>query len=526
MTLRISEMPCSFTGQALCFLNTNNTLEYATGREVGFTFSFYNVADFIGNSLFRVVYYVGITILGAPLGVVYHSGSALWCKARSFSTNVTAEQTKQAALAWEHCKAAATDISGIGVTAVGFFYMATNSSYEQYLKWWYSSTQVAIDNPPQNNPHLGISRQALHLIATHWGSLETRVPRFCSYEKLTLRSIQRWKDQIGPHQPVALDDPGIIHEIFRSCWAEETESAQYWAGFRPKCPPFRAEHYKLPQAQQNPSYGFPWKTIAWTLASIGLIILTAGYVALVKLNAMDGYNSSSGRSNPIQGFVGCLGLIAWAIQEAVKARTENLGSAENELGNQLMDAVANDTSGTCNLGKVQQALLWHHTAGSRGYGSAQRRFGLGLLASLSQHQSAATMDVDELMLVKEAIQWLQAAAINGDVNAPKDLCRLFGMDVPPGNQQVAPPQLVQRLYAGVTGNTESDRVRNLFPAGHNFIQIAIEQYASIEQNATKREKIRTALLAARRKPTTEPVAETTQLPTDIADLIAQFTVGA
>jgi hypothetical protein len=178
---------------------------------------------------------------------------------------------------------------------------------------------------------------------------------------------------------------------------------------------------------------------------------------------------------------------------------------------------------------VMCALGWYQKAALNGNSSAQRHLGLGLLTSLP-HRNSTTMDAADLLIVQEAIQWLQAAAINGNSDAFEDLLRLFRISS-------TEPNIQNRLYRGVSGNDEIDRIKNMFPHGHNFIEVATALYAEFEADETKRAKIQAAFLDPRRQPLIKPICQGIEntkpkllgkneaFPEDLANMVAQYVVG-
>ena len=117
MTLKPSEMPVSFYGQALLFgaktnfLNPPNNgqgvLNHTLGRGV--------------RVVARLVYQLACAII-TPLGFVYHEGAALKNWIQSSFTNIPDLKTRRKALAWEHFKAGVNDVSVLGVTPAFFLF--------------------------------------------------------------------------------------------------------------------------------------------------------------------------------------------------------------------------------------------------------------------------------------------------------------------------------------------------------------------------------------------------------------------
>jgi len=109
MSLSISEMPCSFTGQALYAAATSRWLGMSAQHE----------SDW---DILRVpaclVYNVAVNVFCAPTGIVYHSAAAIVHRARAFSTKLPENQRKQALLASEHFQAACTDVMGLGLVLI------------------------------------------------------------------------------------------------------------------------------------------------------------------------------------------------------------------------------------------------------------------------------------------------------------------------------------------------------------------------------------------------------------------------
>jgi hypothetical protein len=507
MTLRISEMPCSFTGQALYYAATSSWLGFDEVMPR-------NATDLVRACVWPV-YDVGVNVLCAPAGIVYHSAAAVAHKARSFSTSLPEAQKKQAALAYEHFKAAVTDVAGLGLVLFVYARIRSGSnsrnrlSYADFLWPWFSSSNVQITPSPQLPVNLTHDHIA-NFLPRHWGNPDLATSRQCSYRELRVRAYEYWEEN---DDRIDLESPELIPSAVEASWKNLKSATTFFSTFWIQRPSFQAALYIPPRTEEKPSYTIRWQTVAWILGGVAMLCLTC-WIAN-GLYSVWLFSELIVRAQLIFFLgVSAIGTTALFLLGA-KNYWENRGVAEKAVGDRLMGEIASDESIAPNGQKAERALHWYLVAARNGDTTSQRLVGLGLLTSLSQHRNATNMNDAELLITKEAVQWLQSTAKNGDLHAAGDLSRLFNFSHNP------PPN----LDLMISGNTESDRIRNMFPAGHNFVDIALEQSGATESNPKKREKLVIAFLTSRRKPISTQVDKITNLTFNLSDLVVQYLVG-
>ncbi len=559
MTLRASEMPASFTGQALYHAATSEWLGIARRSNLSITMCFQAIA--------WIVYDIAVNVLVAPLGIAYHSAAAVAHKLRSYTTTLPETQKKQAALAWEHFKSACTDAAGLGLVFILLAYHRSHNSnevakYENFLWLWFSSSNVRTTNPPPQPFYLS-SHRITDLAPLHWGNPEMPSSVQNSYVNLRMSGYEEWERTRIRRD---LEDPNLVHPTLQKDWDTFETRSSFFGWFLIQRPSFQASHYVPPKLEiaekpsilpgfkkkpgmpleekkkpEKPEYSIRWQTVAWILAGVAALCLSflvlnlflyfvPGIPYFIRNDLFTGAYLIGGTG---LGFVGLAlaGLVL--ILKGVKDYRENRGVAQKNLAGRLMDEIARGASDSSNGQKALRALHWYREAALNGNTFAQRLCGLGMLASLSRHHNAETLEDSELLVLKEAIQWLQSAGINGNTDATQDLRILFGMSNLPANLDL-------RLYAGVQGDTELDQIKNLFPQGHNFIDLAVEQYEALvierpsseqpaepetdEQIAAKRKNIQLAIAGAQRRPITQEVDKITLVSPDVADIIAAYSV--
>ncbi len=134
--LKCSEMPLSFTSQALYIaassnlINPPNVDQSLVNRIIGKPL----------RTLTRLILQVAISIL-IPFGIAYHSSMAIYYSLRAIHT----KQSKQKLLAWEHFKASLNDLIYIGNIvggAVSTFCTNPNDAVSFYM----SSSLVKVEH--------------------------------------------------------------------------------------------------------------------------------------------------------------------------------------------------------------------------------------------------------------------------------------------------------------------------------------------------------------------------------------------
>jgi len=431
----------------------------------------------------------------------------------------------------------------------------------------------------------------------YWGNPNAPSAHLCSYRELRRHAYFRWeKTLILPalDEPNLVRMNAVQGASIQE-WKTARKATLFSAKIQLQRPDVQVS-FQAPVLQRKPTTKFSWEAVAWTAAGIALLAISVVMLALLGRKIFFfGKNSlpvfleltawlvqgvakltlgvfrlifDLVSPNPIYPrnqnavtlafallilyFIGTLLLLCglaiyvagiighkllsaarvsfmpsiYSFLLATKAFSFNRGPGQMILADQFMNEAVTEPNSNLAKDKIQQALGWYQQAALNGHTPAQRRFGLGLLASLPPTE-ARFMEDPQLMLVKEGIQWLQAAAIHGDKEALQDLRLLFKI-------AKTEPGIQLRIHEGVAGTTEIERIKNLFPPGHHFVDIAVTRFASTEANENKRNKIRWTLFEPRRAPRIQPICDIitspeflgqNPFPRDLAHLIEDYDVG-
>ncbi len=496
--LSASEMPVSFTGQALFFAARTKWLNFRTDGIPDHP-GWLDVCVLFGRGCSKgsalIVYSIATAILCAPLGVLYHAASALRQKAIAHLSAPNARAHADA-LAWEHFKAMLTDVSGIALSVFGGLYalgyaVAPNAA----IGWWFSSTHVrtGYNDPPlvQNDDERIRSTTSKF----HWGKEEASTEQ-CSYQKMRISAVRQWENE-GEILP--LNDPQVLSGICVRGFKLSTDKTIYSNEFAAQ-PTFHSERYVCMKGANQPAYQMHWKTALKIIGLAALAILYVGcgiWVATSVLLPLFTANlvGSVDLASRLFAMPGVFTLIAFLFQNGIlayrhaakwlnKARApaeialsyqltkKNLPNPQKEKPIPPAEALKNGG----------EALFWLKAAAHRGNSEAQRELGLCLLGAILRKESAAEKEnfeqfqkekidqvsvigrnraltelaqyrirhtlSEDLPMIREALSWLQAAAINGDNQAVEIILELLYHSP-------------DRYFRGISGDTEEERMRSL-----------------------------------------------------------------
>lgn len=120
------EVPMSISGQALLFGATSNILNPINKGQGPFQ----KIVGKPLRMLARLIYQIAIALIIAPLGAIYHFGSALgnWVVSRILEE----ERGTYAAFAWEHLKASGNELF-FTLAAGGIFWINPKNSVSEFL---------------------------------------------------------------------------------------------------------------------------------------------------------------------------------------------------------------------------------------------------------------------------------------------------------------------------------------------------------------------------------------------------------
>lgn len=465
----------------------------------------------------------------AGVGVVYHSAQAVRWKWKAVWLNGQSGAQLHA-LAWEHFKATLMDINGVALCGfLGIPYTTISwISPSVVTSWWFSSSNVrtGLDHLPEDND---ASRELLQTRPHfRWGATQYATSQECPYNKIKQHALTLWEKE-RPTPALADNDPRVIRAVCVSVF----EEAQFWdfisTAVWSKRPAFLSQELGLTQGQARPAYDRPWKTIAYVAAGIALLaILCIGVYfigALFAFITMKAQGSAglalaswyliSGVVGGVAGgsFVALPALSIYCCCRAVQHFLKNRIDAECGLAYDLLTAPATEAPGR-DIQRIREGLYWFQQIAERGYAKGQATFGLWLLRALSYHDNAATMNLEELRIAREAICWLQAAGINDQ--SEEEVRHLSGwLDLN-----------WTRICEGIPSSmTEEERHRKFLGAlvTKNVFQMIREKEPNRKTKAIQAQ-ITEVFRAPRRAANARVVAQTTQLPSVLANLIAEYSV--
>jgi hypothetical protein len=430
--LRFDQMPESFTGQAIYYAAKNPYLNPALPLPHP---DYRWIINEKSRLLLRIGFAFGSAFGAAPLGILYHSSSALIYQAFACKGSPS-DRERRIALAFEHYKATISDCVGTIGGFTSFFGPDTYRGGEIF----FSNSDVYVPNQDET--------VALHPYS-RGGFFPDRSMGIKAYRLFGCQNYQynnlKWHSlrfflRNGPL--AALNHKEILLE------------ARWWRSI--SIPAFGPERMSL--IPKNRSYVHlqkdmktmvsdktPW--IATALRVLGLFVfLTIHYHAVVFRRPSF--------IIPVEYLAGLfifVYLLTMAKRITDKSKNEALSLAKRCVVE----------------GEVRKGLHWYLKAAENGFTPAQRVCGLGLLTTLGFHQSIATMDEEEVTRVDEGLKWLHEAASAGDEDAREDLFELIGKL--PWNQYN--PDYVFKA-------TQNERIRALF-RDLNFLAVAKERFASI-----------------------------------------------
>lgn len=519
MTLSCKEIPASFAGQAFHFGHTNT---WINGH-------FDHNTSFIGSSVsfFKItvvshIYSLAVAIFCAPRGVVYHTTTALIERVSAFTLEDRGEQDRRIALAWEHLKAAGTDLAVLSFCSPLTFKFKNNDSFLCCLfviavglnlvsllgvseGWLFSSKVVTIPNAPEKVRDENIDVNLGNEISKIWGRVNLAPPRSISYSIL---KTQIWKQWSSTHEHLPESDERIILPSLERMWKDATDTASFWAEIWPQHP----QQVSLTSSfarridALTPAYTHSWEAvslsiqgIAWGALGLGMGMLFIG--ALFSNSTISNYNTEAALSAYAALVMGVFHRAIRCYQEAVKSYIDHHGLTEYNFANQILKNTQN----------VEEALDWYKEAALRGYVPAQRTLGLAILAELSRYPNVKDMDDDNLLLVGEGVRWLQAAEQNGDVEAINFLRNCFQLNT------------YNCLYQGVTAASETEKVKQMFRfESPNILNEAVTLFEkAYPKNDQLGKKIKSGLVVTR-KVITQAIIDSTNICPDVAQLVASY----
>ena len=511
--LSASEMPVSFTGQALFFAARTKWLGPKIDEvpnDVG-VIGFWRVCFRVAlKGAALTAYSVATAILCAPLGVLYHAASALRQKVISHLSAPNARAHADA-LAWEHFKAMLTDVSGIALVFLGGFYMLSSrfTNRNKAIGWWFSSTHVRTG---YNGPPLVLGERVNYGSAKyHWGKEESSVDQ-CSYQKMRIFAVRKWEEE-GEDLP--LNHEQILFNICEKGFGSSRDQNAL-DGMLPAQPVFHSQRYACMKGTNEPAYQMHWATALKIIGFAACAILSVGYgiwftttllPPLFTANLV-GFGNLAFRllltipvafAKILSFFQISIGAYRYAVKQLNEARAPTEIALSYRLATKPLADAKKEIQAVEALKNSSDALFWLKAAALRGNRQAQRELGLCLLAAISrwtspediqaateetvriirekrdllvadgisgdllnnrvmaatiQHHNISEIPSADLPMIREALSWLQAAAINDDEQAASIVESILYF----------PPD---RYFRGISGNTEEARMRSLLEGfGH------------------------------------------------------------
>ncbi len=548
--LSYSEMPTSFTGHAVFYAMHINGLSLRKIENENPNFSFLAFVHFISAWAVNSIYCMGTALFCAPLGVLYHGCSSLRQKAISILSGPEAKAHANA-LAWEHFKAMLIDISGICLLALGIVYTPLHSGApNEVLGWWFSSTQVRTHYA---GPPLLIAENDQHLLNFHGraplfsGKEDASVDQ-CSYRTMRVYAIREWEhsDRLLP-----LNHSEILYKICVGNYEEPSEFEKASKDFIPARLASPSRSYTCMKNSDKPVYSHlaQWKTYLKIVGWVALAFIEICSAFIMGQIGISGLALAMTYLSISWGLASCLflfaslglGFIAYSFFQNAK-QLWNEVHAPPELTFSHAEAAKNNGS---------SALHWLKQSALHGNRAAQRELALSLLAAVSKrdeiikqrqeqaYKAAAKrehllavskealteegimeyfhgflsrhtvqqIDHEELLIVHEAVSWLRVAAMNRDAAAIQFLESLFSFSK-------------NRLFRGLSGSTEEDRLRSLLEGFGYFtfsFSSAADTFRDLNLNA-----IPQAISESRKKIHAEWIQKAIALPKELFPLIAEY----
>ncbi|HEY4255158.1 MAG TPA: hypothetical protein VGM34_02295, partial [Chlamydiales bacterium] len=391
MTIELKEMPASFTGQAL-YAGEHHRFLCMSPFDINQSFGS-NLLEGTFKGIASLVYKVGVGVLCAPAGVLYHSASAVWRGTEAWVLAFRDQNTQpKKALAWEHVKAAVTDVFGI-LVAVPFLHSLTYQCLPNArISWWFSSTRVKTGYS-DGEYILWDKREESYKIGAaapwiQWGSPEMPSAHECPYNLLKVTEHEIWEK--NRDAPPHLDKTPLALAACLRSFKETTASDKWWAAIWPKRLPQSIEQFipDLKEISSSPDYKTPWQTIALAIGAIALVAITLVAIGILALYSPVLMRALLSSPEIIGGWISGLGFCLGTLASSY---VKNRGEAELELANKLLrqtEKVSQDNASAVKLSSkelrenARLALFWLIKAASRGYVPSQRLVGLALLCSL------------------------------------------------------------------------------------------------------------------------------------------------
>lgn len=537
MTLSCTEIPVSFTGQALD-IGSTNVLISGDGQS--------SAKTFFKITVISPIYSLAVAILCAPLGVVYHTAAALAERVSAFNIQDGGEKQRRIALTWEHLKASGIDlmVAGVGLCPIVFRLMTGSpllfiayalsplGMIGAFEGWFFSSRVVTIPDAPielrEVNDSLFDSER--FEIPEFWGRINLFPKGSAPYNALKVQIWQFWNMN---SERLSESDPRIIEETLLRVWKDSINSASFWAKIwtqKPQGIPLTSLFSRSVKAL-NPSYKFSWESLSLGIRggaslslSIGIIagyLWTASRITLLfkklalqqSVLAVQGYSLLLSLITVLTLGMVILWLFPYAaenIQAAVKSYKDQHSLTECEFAKQILEN-AQDEDPELFRQKVEEALYWYAKAAMRGYEPAQETLGFAIFAALSSYPNIQSIDEDYLPFIGEGVRWLQAASMNGSLSARFFLRECF------------PITNLNQLYQGVRGDSEAEKVRQMFRFENpNILNKARRIFMfNYPQNEGIGERIMFGLVPTRKAIGTIVTSNTPLIP-DLADIVAEY----
>lgn len=355
-------------------------------------------------NLSYAIYAIGVSLL-APWGSIYHGCQAFKNKIYSLCIQDSKRGKFYSKLAWEHLKASFSDLDGIAQLLKSTITLNGMQSAIHVLSATVSHTTVKVDS--QKDEASASTKKFIADLpkrateSTAWGvqAYQNRVCKAYCFAELI---VQTAKIRNACHQSLALNDVTVLKGV----QIDNLESSCLEGSI--VCYPNQLTKVSDAAASTKPVYRMPWISIAFVVAAVATVVFTGLVFYGLFL---------SGLLLPgvlIGSFVSTL-ISALLVLLSINSYVVSCGRDELDHAKKLLQEFNEIDSIEDN--KYEEALYWIQRAAERGYASAQRLYGLTLMAS--------AVDGPADSYFQEGFQWLVRAAANPTVLFPGEINKDF-----------------------------------------------------------------------------------------------------